>query len=203
MVSTSRSSPDLLQAVFLRVSPLWTHSALVYGWGSWPKERVVRTGSATGPESQPVLHCDRSQISSESCRDGEGGDKGRRIVPRHKFNLRLHCGESKRNPSSLTISIASSDSAHTQVGPCLSPNLLSPKLCTHSVDVVGYLLCVRLPFLKPRLFPSLLVFFLGGGRLVKVTICDDYQIHLKYRIGNREHVWFLTSGNFIPPSPDF
>ena len=34
---------------------------------------------------------------------GVGGDKGRRIVPRHKFNLKLYCGEDERNPSILAV----------------------------------------------------------------------------------------------------
>lgn len=34
---------------------------------------------------------------------GVGGDKERRIMSRCKFNLELHCGEDRRNPSSLAI----------------------------------------------------------------------------------------------------
>lgn len=52
---TNHSSLDLYQAVFLGVSLLWAHLALVYG-GMVTKEAVVRIESPSRNKSQTILH---------------------------------------------------------------------------------------------------------------------------------------------------
>lgn len=101
------------------------------------------------------LHSGHS-INSNSWRGWGGGrNKGRRIMLRHKFHLRLYCGEDKGKPRAWLLRWPQCFCAYS--GPWLSLNLLSPKLHMHPVTMVCHLLCVRLPFWKPRLFPSLYV----------------------------------------------